>query len=159
MLSSEQRVANRFAFKLQGQGLRPFQFVAIAAHPTAIRTVPAFLPIFASFFPQTIPPRELMSTYIVNPVEVRMEESSKGSIYRSIVAMGMRSRQINDQIKTQLTERMADVIVDTDEAEGPNYDQIAISREFDLIPKPTFLAMKEMVDGQITVRDGEVPAA
>jgi hypothetical protein len=50
------------------------------------------------------------------------------------------------------------VIIDTDEAEGPNYDQIAISREFDLIPKPTFLAMKEMVDGQITVKDGEVPA-
>lgn len=100
-----------------------------------------------------------MSTYIVNPVEVRMEESSKGSIYRSIVAMGMRSRQINDQIKTQLTERMADVIVDTDEAEGPNYDQIAISREFDLIPKPTFLAMKEMVGGDITVKDAEVPAA
>jgi len=50
-----------------------------------------------------------MSTYIVNPVVVRMEESSKGSIYKSIVAMGMRSRQINDQIKTQISERMADV--------------------------------------------------
>lgn len=100
-----------------------------------------------------------MSTYIVNPVEVRMEESRKGSIYRSIVAMGMRSRQINDQIKTQIAERLADVIMDTDEAEGPNYDQIAISREFDLIPKTTFLAMKEQVDGLITARDGDTPAA
>jgi DNA-directed RNA polymerase subunit K/omega len=99
-----------------------------------------------------------MSTYIVNPVEVRMEESSKGSIYKSIVAMGMRSRQINDQIKTQLHERLVDVITDGDENEGPNYDQIAISREFDKIPKPTFLAMREMVDGKIHVRSNE-PAA
>ena len=57
-----------------------------------------------------------MSTYIVNPVKVRADESAKGSIYKSIVAMGLRSRQINDQIKTQISERLADVIVDTDEA-------------------------------------------
>lgn len=93
-----------------------------------------------------------MSTYIVNPVVVRMNESSKGSIYQSIVAMGLRSRQINDQIKTQIYERLADVIVDTDESEGPNADQIAISKEFDVIPKPTFLAMKEMLTGQIHVK-------
>lgn len=98
-----------------------------------------------------------MSTYIVNPVEVRADESSKGSIYKSIVAMGMRARQINDQIKTQLTERMADVIVDTEETDTPNYDQIAISREFDSIPKPTFLAMREKMDGKIHVKMGEVP--
>ncbi len=93
-----------------------------------------------------------MSTYIVNPVVVRMEESAKGSIYESIVAMGLRARQINDQIKTQIYERLADVIIDSDEAEGPNLDQIAISKEFDRIPKPTFLAMKEMVGGQIHVK-------
>lgn len=93
-----------------------------------------------------------MSTYIVNPVEVRMHESAKGSIYRSIVAMGVRARQINDQIRTQITERMADVIVDMEESELPNYDQMAISKEFDVIPKPTFLAMREMVDGFIEIR-------
>jgi DNA-directed RNA polymerase subunit K/omega len=97
-----------------------------------------------------------MSTYIVNPVEVRMEESSKGSIYESIVAMGLRSRQINDQIKTQIYERLADVIVDSDENEGPNLDQIAISKEFDRVPKPTFIAMREKVTGQIhTTREAE----
>lgn len=93
-----------------------------------------------------------MSTYIVNPVVVRAEESSKGSIYQSIVAMGMRARQVNDQIKTQISERMADVIIDTDENEGPNADQIAISKEFDKLAKPTFIAMKEMIGGQIHFR-------
>lgn len=100
-----------------------------------------------------------MSTYIVNPVKVRADESAKGSIYKAIVAMGLRSRQINDQIKIQIQERLADVIVDTDEAEGPNADQIAISKEFDLIPKPTFLAMKEMTSGQIHIRTDSSSAA
>ena len=92
-----------------------------------------------------------MSTYIVNPVVVRMEESEKGSIYKSIVAMGLRARQVNDQIKTQIHERLADVIEDTEEADGPNADQIAISKEFDRLAKPTFIAMREMIDGQISV--------
>ncbi len=72
-----------------------------------------------------------------------MRESEKGSIYKAIVAMGMRSRQINDYIKTEITNRLADVI-DTSETEGANFDQLAISREFDNLPKPTFLAMKEI---------------
>lgn len=93
-----------------------------------------------------------MSTYVVNPVEVRMRESARGSIYQSIVAMGMRSRQINDQIKTQLSARMVDVITDADESEGTNYDQLAISREFDVLPKPTFSAMREMMKGQLDFR-------
>ncbi len=93
-----------------------------------------------------------MSTYIVNPVVVRMTESDKGSIYESIVAMGLRARQVNDQIKTQISERLADVITDGDETEGPNADQIAISKEFDVIPKPTFIAMREMLDGKIERR-------
>ena len=94
----------------------------------------------------------MSSTYIVNPVEVRMVESAKGSIYQSIVAMGFRSRQINDQIKYQLSRRMEHVENDADESEGPNYDKLAISREFDVLPKPTFQSMKEISTGQLTYR-------
>lgn len=77
-----------------------------------------------------------------------MQESEKGTVYQSIIAMGFRARQINDDIKRELTSRMADVIT-TDETEGANFDQIHISREFDRIPKPTFLAMKEVKDGKL----------
>lgn len=86
-----------------------------------------------------------------------MKESAKGSIYQSIVAMGMRSRQINDDIKYEITERMADVIQDNSDTEGTNYDQIAISREFDSLPKPTFLAMREIMDEKIEFNMPEQP--
>ena len=91
-----------------------------------------------------------MEKYIINPVVVRMKESEKGSIYQSIVAMGMRARQINDDIKNELNNKMADIIPNTDESEGANLDQISISRDFDKLPTPTFLAMKEIYEGKLT---------
>lgn len=90
-----------------------------------------------------------MSSYIVNPVKIRMQESEKGLIYKSIVALGFRSRQINDDIRNEIHYRMADVIDTSDTSEGTNFDQIAISREFDKMPKPTFIAMKEISDGRL----------
>ncbi len=90
-----------------------------------------------------------LEKYIVNPVLVRMKESARGSIYQSIVAMGFRSRIINDQIKQELQEKMADIPISNDESEGVNFDQLTISREFDRLPKPTFIAMKEISDGKL----------
>ncbi|MBI5324162.1 MAG: DNA-directed RNA polymerase subunit omega [Ignavibacteriae bacterium] len=97
-----------------------------------------------------------MEIYTVNPVKVRMKESEKGVIYKSIVAMGFRARQVNDFIKSELNVRMADVI-DTGETDAVNFDQIAISREFDRIPKPTFIAMKEMYENKLTYQLPEIP--
>jgi DNA-directed RNA polymerase subunit K/omega len=79
-----------------------------------------------------------------------MKESEKGLIYQSIVAMGMRARQINDDIKNEIANRMEDVISDPNDTDGTNFDQIAISRQFDKIPKPTFLAMQEILEEKIT---------
>lgn len=93
-----------------------------------------------------------MEKYIVNPIKIRMSESAKGSIYQSIVAMGFRSRQINDDIKYELNTRMADVMPTADDSDMINYDQLSISKEFDKLPKPTFLAMREIQDGKLTFR-------
>ncbi len=90
-----------------------------------------------------------MSKYVVNPVEVRMQESEKGTVYQSIVAMGFRARQINDDIKSELSQRLADITPMSDENEGINFDQMAVSREFDKIPKPTFLAMQEIKENKL----------
>ncbi|MDQ1266414.1 MAG: hypothetical protein QG635_1566, partial [Bacteroidota bacterium] len=100
-----------------------------------------------------------MEKYTVNPVLVRMKESSKGSIYQSIIAMGYRARQINDHIKTEINDRLADVITTNDDVEGANFDQISISREFDRLPKPTFLAMKEINEDKLKYTLPEAEAA
>jgi DNA-directed RNA polymerase subunit K/omega len=92
-----------------------------------------------------------LEKYIVNPVEVKMKESKRGSVYQSIVAMGFRARQINDQVKDELKNQLQDVKGATvEEGMPPNLEQIAISKKFDKLPKPTFLAMKEMFDEKLS---------
>lgn len=93
-----------------------------------------------------------MKQYIVNPVVVRADASANGSIYEAIVAMGIRARQINDDIKAQITARMAHISPIEEETDVPNYDQMEISKEFDVIPKPSFLAMREMLEHKLTFR-------
>ena len=97
-----------------------------------------------------------MRGYIVNPVVVRSNASEDGSIYMAIVAMGIRARQINDDIKSQLSARMEHISPIDDDSEFGNYDQLEISKEFDKIPKPTFLSMKEMLNEQIHFEKLEV---
>ena len=89
--------------------------------------------------------------YIVNPIQVKMKESEKGSVYESIVAMGFRARQINDDIKNEIKLRMQDIVLNNEEMDiiSHNQDQIAISKEFENLPKPTFLAMKEIFTGKL----------
>ena len=96
-----------------------------------------------------------MHTYSINPIVVRMKESEKGTVYQSIVALGVRARQINDQIRAEIQTRLADVIIDTD-SDVTNYDQIAVSKEFDHLLKPTFFAMREMLNNRITVETNQV---
>ena len=90
-----------------------------------------------------------MAKYIVNPIKVKMQESEKGSVYESIVALGFRARQINDDIKYELKLKMQDIVHSSDEIAPINQDQMAICKEFEHLPKPTFIAMEEMMNGKL----------
>jgi len=78
-----------------------------------------------------------------------MKASAHGSLYEAIVALGLRARQINDQIRNQYLARIADLQDEEEDGSTANFDKLRISREFDRIPKPTFLAMREMMDDKI----------
>lgn len=104
-----------------------------------------------------------MSTYIVNPVEVRMQETEKGTLYPAIVAMGMRANELAVYIRQKLEERIADLIGEGD-TDGDLYasrrlqeEQLRIALEFERIPKPTLLAMKERLTRQLTYQIPETP--
>jgi DNA-directed RNA polymerase subunit K/omega len=89
----------------------------------------------------------------IRPVDLKQATGGATSIYEAIVIMSRRARQINDELKENLSRRLESVMSSGDE-EGDitNFDQLEISREFDRIPKPTFLALDEMLDGEIEHR-------
>jgi DNA-directed RNA polymerase subunit K/omega len=90
-----------------------------------------------------------MAKYLVNPIKVKMKESQKGSIYESIVAMGFRARQINDDMRYELRLKMQNIVQSAEESEAVNPDQTEISKNFERYPKATFIAMKEIFDNKL----------
>lgn len=90
----------------------------------------------------------------IRPVDLKDVTGEASSLYEAIVVMSKRARQINDELKQNLDMRLEDVIAQfEDEQEMTNNpDQLAISKDFDRIPKPTFLAIDEMLDSEIDFR-------
>ena|SRR5207248_2935603 len=89
----------------------------------------------------------------IRPVDLKQATGRATSLYEAIVVMSRRARQINDELKENLSRRLETVaVLGDDEGEITNYDQLEISREFDRIPKPTFLALDEMLDSEIEFR-------
>jgi DNA-directed RNA polymerase subunit K/omega len=90
----------------------------------------------------------------IRPVDLKQATGKATSIYEAIVVMSRRARQINDELKESLHRRLETVASLSEEGEGEvtNFDQLEISREFDRFPKPTFLALDEMLDGELEFR-------
>jgi len=89
----------------------------------------------------------------IRPVDLKQATGGATSIYEAIVIMSRRARQINDELKDNLHRRLETVASQgDDEGDITNLDQLEISREFDQIPKPTFLAIDEMLDGDLEYR-------
>lgn len=85
----------------------------------------------------------------IRPVDLKQATGKAGSLYEAIVVMSRRARQINDELKEHLQRRLETVANPNEEDGDTNLDQLEISRDFDRLPKPTFLALDEMLEGEI----------
>jgi len=77
----------------------------------------------------------------------------KGNIFEVVVAMSRRARQINDEQKLQIDiER--DVVPAVENRDSEDFDEVeidreALMREHKKYPKPSRLAIEEMMDEKI----------
>jgi hypothetical protein len=93
----------------------------------------------------------------VKPIDLESLKVVSSSLYEGIVIMGKRARQLNEDLKIQYNQRIeqlaAQPISEHEEGEeGINPDQIAISIEFEKLPKPSELAMNDFIGKEITYR-------
>ena len=81
-------------------------------------------------------------------------EAKVGSIYEAIVIMGKRAEQINAEIRTELHQKLDEFAVHNSTLEEvfENREQIEISRNYERLPKPTSIAVKEWLDGDVYFR-------
>ena len=77
-------------------------------------------------------------------------EEKVGSIYEAIVIMGKRAEQINAEIRTELHQKLDEFAVHNSTLE--EVFEIEISKNYERLPKPTSIAIKEWLDGEIYFR-------
>ncbi len=78
-----------------------------------------------------------------------------GSVFEAVTILGKRSRQISSKMKAELDEKLSYFEGFESELEDPRFqeEQSRISLEYELKPKPTELAIREMLNGEIYFRD------
>lgn len=81
-------------------------------------------------------------------------EEKTGNIYQSIVIMGKRAEQINQEMKTELIQKLDEFASHTDSLEEifENREQIEVSKFYERLPKPSSISIKEWMSGDIYYR-------
>ena len=87
---------------------------------------------------------------------INLEEKT-GNIYESIVVMGKRANQISAELKEELNSKLLEFASSTDNLEEifENREQIEISKHYEKMPKPTAIAMQELLEEKIYLRKPE----
>ena len=77
------------------------------------------------------------------------------NIYESVAIISKRANQISNEMKQDLTKKLAEFASynDTLDEVYENREQTEISRYYEKLPKPTLLATQEFVDGNVYFRD------
>ncbi|NLN33291.1 MAG: DNA-directed RNA polymerase subunit omega [Flavobacteriaceae bacterium] len=82
-------------------------------------------------------------------------EEKTGNIYEAIVIMGKRAEQINQEMKTELIQKLDEFASHTDSLEEifENREQIEVSKFYERLPKPTSISIKEWMSDDIYFRN------
>ena len=73
------------------------------------------------------------------------------NIYETVMIIAKRANQIAQETKQELEAKLQEFAVYTDDQQEmvENEEQIEISRQYELMPKPTLIAAKEYEDGEL----------
>jgi DNA-directed RNA polymerase subunit K/omega len=95
-------------------------------------------------------------TYDLNELD-----ASTGNIYESISIMARRAVQINEDIKTELFEKLEEFATPTENLEEifENKEQIEVSKFYEKLPKPHAIAIEQWLQEKIYYRHTDADAS
>lgn len=81
-----------------------------------------------------------------------------GNIYKSVVVTSKRANQIALDMREEVISKLNEFASTSDNLEETfeNREQIEISRFYERLPKPNAIALKELLEDKIYIRDPEV---
>jgi|WetSurMetagenome_2_1015567.scaffolds.fasta_scaffold209846_3 DNA-directed RNA polymerase subunit K/omega len=91
----------------------------------------------------------------IKPVDLEIFLSKAKNVHEAIVAASKRARQINEETKIEFNQRV-EMFAPKLEVEGEepevNPDQLKVSLEFEKRPKPTDIALDELMQSRLEWR-------
>lgn len=89
----------------------------------------------------------------VQVIDLNQFEKNAENLYEAVVIASKRARQINDDIKVEISQRLEPILAKEIEDDTiMNEDKLNISLEFEKRDKPTIQAIKEILAGDIKYR-------
>lgn len=81
-------------------------------------------------------------------------ESKTGNIYETVVVASRRANQIGTDLKNELNKKLEEFASYTDNLEEifENREQIEISKFYERLPKPTLMALQEIMEDKLNFR-------
>ena len=79
------------------------------------------------------------------------------NIFRAVSIMAKRSKQVNENMKKELLEKLEEFAISQDQLDEvfENKEQIAVSKFYESLPKPWAIAMKELLNDELYIRKQE----
>ena len=80
-----------------------------------------------------------------------------GNVYQSLSVLVKRSEQISEKMKTELIAKLNEFATYSDELEEvfENTEQIEVSKFYERLPKPWAIAVKELLEDEVYIREVE----
>jgi len=81
-------------------------------------------------------------------------EAPTENIYKAIAIMAKRASQVNEDLKSELIDKLEEFATFNDSLEEvfENKEQIEVSRFYERLPKPTSIAVQEWLNDEIYYR-------
>lgn len=76
-------------------------------------------------------------------------EERVGSLYEAVAIIAKRARQINELQRRMIEKQNEGLAAEDDDFDETSFDRDIVDRQFIKLPKPTSIALKEMMDGEL----------
>ena len=80
------------------------------------------------------------------------------NIFQAVSVMAKRSSQVNEKMKEELMEKLQEFAISQEQLDEvfENQEQIAVSKFYESLPKPWAIAMKELLNDELYMRDANL---
>ena len=87
--------------------------------------------------------------------EVNTFNSKVDNIFKAVTIMAKRSSQLNENMKKELMEKLDEFAISQDQLDEvfENKEQIAVSKFYEGLPKPWAIAVKELLNDELYIRE------